>query len=250
MKSKPYGDNFTIEKLECVGHVQKRMGGRLRRLCKDWKGKKLSDGKKVGGAKGRLTNTVIDSLQNYYGLAIRKNPDDVNKMKNAVWATFLHKASTDANPQHSFCDESWCKFKQAQKENKPYTQKNALDKAVIEVIKPTFRDLAESALLEKCLHGRTLNINESFNSVVWTRVPKVNFVGIQTLNLGTYDAVICYNEGNKGRLKVLEDLGVKVGTNCRRIFSDIDRERVIKADNACGEVAKEESKNGKKESVR
>lgn len=27
---KPYGPDFEIEKMECVGHVQKRMGKRLR----------------------------------------------------------------------------------------------------------------------------------------------------------------------------------------------------------------------------
>ena len=36
--SKPYGD-LEIEKLECVGHVQKRCGGRLRKLKQSWKGK-------------------------------------------------------------------------------------------------------------------------------------------------------------------------------------------------------------------
>ena len=30
--SKPYGENFIINKKECVGHVQKRMGTRLREL--------------------------------------------------------------------------------------------------------------------------------------------------------------------------------------------------------------------------
>lgn len=30
--SKPYGDSFFIKKIECVGHVQKRMGTRLRTL--------------------------------------------------------------------------------------------------------------------------------------------------------------------------------------------------------------------------
>lgn len=28
---KPYGDGIDIQKLECVGHVQKRMGARLRK---------------------------------------------------------------------------------------------------------------------------------------------------------------------------------------------------------------------------
>lgn len=56
--------------MECVGHIQKRMGSRLRKLCKDMKGVKLTDNKVIRG-KGRLTDDTIEKLQNYYGLAIR-----------------------------------------------------------------------------------------------------------------------------------------------------------------------------------
>ncbi|GFX46045.1 uncharacterized protein TNCV_1920121 [Trichonephila clavipes] len=43
-EAKVYGDT-EVEKLECVGHVQKRMGTRLRNILKMGKGIKLSDGK-------------------------------------------------------------------------------------------------------------------------------------------------------------------------------------------------------------
>ncbi|CAN7944544.1 unnamed protein product [Ixodes hexagonus] len=58
---KPYGDSVEISKLECIGHVQKRMGTRLRRLKKENKVGKLSDGKGLSG-RGRLTDAVIDKL--------------------------------------------------------------------------------------------------------------------------------------------------------------------------------------------
>lgn len=48
-KSEPYGKNFDITKIECIGHVQKRMGARLRKRKQEMKGKKLSDGKSIGG---------------------------------------------------------------------------------------------------------------------------------------------------------------------------------------------------------
>ncbi|GFX21037.1 hypothetical protein TNCV_3346811 [Trichonephila clavipes] len=32
-----YGDEFPVEKLECIGHVQKRMGARLRALKNNFK---------------------------------------------------------------------------------------------------------------------------------------------------------------------------------------------------------------------
>ena len=44
VEAKPYGDILPV-KLECVGHVQKRLGIRLRQPREDCKGKKLGDGK-------------------------------------------------------------------------------------------------------------------------------------------------------------------------------------------------------------
>lgn len=60
LEAKPYGDEVVIEKLECVGHIQKRLGTRLRNLKKNMKGVDLSDGKPLGG-KGRLTDPEIDN---------------------------------------------------------------------------------------------------------------------------------------------------------------------------------------------
>lgn len=82
-ESKPYGDDIKIEKLECVGHVRKRMGTRLRKLKKDMKGLKLGDGKMQDGKK-RLTNVEIDKLQEYYGLAISRAGSDLEAMKRNV----------------------------------------------------------------------------------------------------------------------------------------------------------------------
>lgn len=71
---KEYGAEYEIEKEECVGHIQKRMGTRLRDLKKQYKGKKFDDGKGIGGA-GRLTDKVVDKMQNHYGSAIRQNKE-------------------------------------------------------------------------------------------------------------------------------------------------------------------------------
>ncbi|GFV79808.1 uncharacterized protein TNCV_1726331 [Trichonephila clavipes] len=100
-EAKVYGDT-EVEKLECVGHVQKRMCRRLRNILKMSKGIKLSDGKNISG-RGRLTLKEVDSIQHYYGLAIRKNLSTVEDMKRAIWAIYFHKLSTEDNPQHALC---------------------------------------------------------------------------------------------------------------------------------------------------
>ena len=52
-KEMPYGPDHIVEKEECVGHVMKRMGTRLRKLVERLKGQKLEDGKGLQG-RGRL----------------------------------------------------------------------------------------------------------------------------------------------------------------------------------------------------
>ena len=64
-------------------------------------GKKIK--KKILGGKGKLTAKIIEKLTAYYGLAIRRNHESVEKMKNVIWATYYHYSSTDENLQHSKC---------------------------------------------------------------------------------------------------------------------------------------------------
>ncbi|KAL7301968.1 hypothetical protein TKK_0005559 [Trichogramma kaykai] len=72
LASKPYGKNFLINKRECVGYVQKRMGKRLRGLVKNSvtdtvsKSGKKTKRKSLSG-KGELTGKMIDKLSVYYG---------------------------------------------------------------------------------------------------------------------------------------------------------------------------------------
>ncbi|GFU15425.1 uncharacterized protein TNCV_2700241 [Trichonephila clavipes] len=101
-EKKPYGDSVPIEKIECVDHVQKRMGSRLRKLKALWGGgNKLSDWKTIGG-KGSLTDAIISKLTTFYGNAIRANSHNVNEMRQAVWAVWAHTSSTDDEPKHWF----------------------------------------------------------------------------------------------------------------------------------------------------
>lgn len=63
-----------------------------------------------------LPDAVVDKLQTYYGLAIRRNVHDQTNMKNAIWAISYHKISTDENPPHDYCPkgpDTWCKYNKA-----------------------------------------------------------------------------------------------------------------------------------------
>ena len=136
-------DNVEIQKLECVGHVQKRMGTRIRRLKASYKKQKLSDGKGLDG-RGRLTDDMIDRIQNYYGMAIRQNTTNVSDMRKTVWALFFHVSSTDENPQHMLCPkgtESWCKYNRGLVTGEKYTHQHSLPLPIMEPVSYTHLDV-------------------------------------------------------------------------------------------------------------
>ncbi|GFW14843.1 uncharacterized protein TNCV_1563061 [Trichonephila clavipes] len=239
-EAKVYGDT-EVEKLQCVDHVQKRMGTRLRNILKMSKGIKLSDGKNISGC-GRLTLKEVYSIQHYYGLAIRKNLSSVEDMKRAIWAIYFHKLSTEDNPQHALCplgEDSWCGYKRSIVMGKFYIHKHSLPESILLKVKKVFRDLTEKDLLKKCFHGRTQNPNESFNKCIWERIPKTVFVGIETLKFGVMDAVICFNDGYVSRIKVFEALGIKPGYNTERALLIIDNKRIFVAERIANKVSLE-----------
>ncbi|GFX93176.1 uncharacterized protein TNCV_4760551 [Trichonephila clavipes] len=198
-EKEPHGDSVPIEKIECVGHVQKRMGSRLRKLKALWGEKNLSDGKTIGG-KDRRTDAIISKLTTFYGNAIRANSHNVNEMRNAVWAVWAHTSSTDDEPKHWFCPKgknSWCKYNVLVHNNtvNAFSHKNTLPKAVSEVIKPVFKDLSHLKLLRRCLGGKTQNANESLNSLIWKYSPKLILSGINVTKIAAFIAACEYNDG-------------------------------------------------------
>lgn len=97
LSAKPYGETL-VSKKECVGHVEKSMGMRLRNAKQSNKG--------IGGkGAGNLTDNIINEMTNFYGLAIRRHSDSIEEMQKEVWATFFHKSPSDNNPQHQNCPE-------------------------------------------------------------------------------------------------------------------------------------------------
>ena len=128
-----------------LGHVQKRVGTALRKLKKETP---------ALGGKGKLTDAMIDKLQNYYGIAIRSNVGDLNGMRKTIHASFFHCASSERRDLHTHCPtgpSSWCGFK---RDRNSFKHSPGLPDAVIAKVKPVCQRLSEDSLLEKCLHGK------------------------------------------------------------------------------------------------
>ncbi|KAE8740595.1 hypothetical protein FOCC_FOCC013896 [Frankliniella occidentalis] len=243
--AKPYGDELIPVKEECTGHVQKRMGKRLRDLKKSMAGKKLSDKKGIGG-RGRLTDKVIDKFASFYGNAIR-NAKNVKSMKKSIKAIWCHYRSTDARPSHQYCPKetsTWCKYNKAKNEGKLNTFKHVgtLPPPVMDAIKPVFDDLSKDDLLKRCLGNRTQNPNESLNAVIWKNVPKTVYCGLRILQIGVFDAVCMFNGGWKSRLKLMKRMNMVPGPYCVEFCNKTDFKRVTQADQRTLESTKEARK--------
>jgi hypothetical protein len=214
-----------VDKKECIGHVQKRMGTALRKLKKGNPG--------IGGKK-KLTNAMIDKLQNYYGIAIRSNVGNLNKMKKAIHATLFHCASNKDRPLHDHCPDgasSWCGYKRdAANKTKKFKHGVGLPLNVIALMKPIYIRLSDDNLLNKCLHGKTQNQNESFNGMVWQRVPKEVYVGRDLIEFGLYDAVAHFNEGSRTVLKLYDSLKIPPGKYTEVGCRVLDDERIYGAE--------------------
>ena len=111
------------------------------------------------GGKKRLTDEIIDRLQNYFGIAIRTNIGGLSGMKSAIAAVLFHVASTKEKPWHVHCPDgeaSWCGFKSDIAIGTTlYKHGAGLPMDVIKHVEPVFEELSDDKLLRKCLHGKT-----------------------------------------------------------------------------------------------
>ena len=226
-----YGDAYVVCKEECVGHVQKRLGSALRRYKNTKKGAKLSDGKGVSGP-GRLTDKLMDKMQNFFGQAIRNNSNEKEKMTNDIWAIMKHMVCEDGvtlAKQHENCpksESSWCKFWSNRQE---YDDSKRLPAPFFSELKPIFDRLSKDELLDRCLMGLTQNQNESINSILWSKCPKRKFCGRHKLVLGAAETVCHFNTGCASVAELLQECNVAVGSNSRHILESIDHKRIRQA---------------------
>ena len=153
-----------------------------------------------------MTKCRIDTLQNYFGLAIRQNVGDVIAMQRNLMASLYHVCSTDENPNHHMCpsdDNSWCGYN---RNKDTFRHVHGLPDALIGVIEPIYDDL-----LCKCLHGMTQNNNECLNKLIWDRCPNETFVSRLVIEDATYSAVSYFNDGSTSIKSMLCELKLVPG---------------------------------------
>lgn len=222
----PYGNDEPVTRKECIGHLCKIMGTRLRNVMKE--NGSIDGGKEVG----KLTDDVIKELTTSYELAIRKNNDSLKNMRSAIWATFHHKSSTDETPQHEFCPkgaDSWCKWRCAEAHGTlhKFCHSPSLDDDVLKAIKPIYESMSCPTLLERCLEGFNRHNSKSFNSTVWKIAPKDLNLGLDIVTIASHLSTIIFNEGSFPLLKILNDMGVQLGQQAKIYCEYSNGERIM-----------------------
>ena len=239
----PYSKKVVKE--ECVNHISKRLGTRLRLLKKTTTekvvtktGKNLKKSQLAG--KNKLTDKVITSLTKFFGQAIRENVNKtVQSMRDSALRGYYHCSSTDKEPRHEYCptgEKSWCFYNEAiAKNEKPGPHKKKmkvrfeLDKPELKHVLGIYLDLTRDDLLSKCLKGRTQNANESFHAKVWGRVSKIRFTSLPTLKYAISGAVSNHNFGYLKGCFTRRDLGFISTVSSKRKLEELDKERARKS---------------------
>ena len=180
----PIYNNVEVEKLECCGHVQKRMGRQLMNKAQELKTTTFDNngkGPKGIGGRGRLKKQAILNMQGHYGAAIRKNVGNIQSMRKAFRVILEHR-----NKLHQNCGNR-CPSK---KSNGGDPNCKALPEFVMKANPPVFETILSDELLEKCANGGTQNTNESFHHLTWERCLKTVFCGRRRIELAVADATV------------------------------------------------------------
>ena len=181
----------------------------------------------------KLTYAIIDKLQNYYGIVVRANPNNLEGLQKAIRATLFHVASSKDDNNHSQCPtgaSSWCKFnRDIFTGETTHKHGSGLPVETRKLLIPIYNELSSNELLQKCLHGKTQNQNESFNAMIWERLPKTKYNSLIQLELATFDAVAHFNFGHKATVLIYEKLNMIPGKYTLSGCTDLNRKRISHA---------------------
>ena len=123
-------------------------------------------------------------------------------------------------------NSSWCKY-QADKLNNTNTYKENLGiPAIIRETRSVFVSLSNEKLLSKYLHGKTQNNNESLNRLSGKRCSKDVVVGCTTLELDVASAIISFNHGLGGVLKMFSKLNISPGKYAEKHCLEKDSDQI------------------------
>ncbi|CAB4015843.1 exonuclease R569, partial [Paramuricea clavata] len=157
----PYG----IEKFSDIIHIKRSLTSRLHNLTSMKKFPNCST----------LSTKVIDYLVKCFMVAVNQNKGDPKSMQTSLKCIVPH-----AFGDHTKCNESWCRWKQDPTLYKhsylPYG-KDLHGEELKNALNDIFCQYHSDTMVEKLSPINNSQRNESFNSTVGSKTPKIRFYG-------------------------------------------------------------------------
>ena len=180
-----------------------------------------------------LSLSMCGQIASYYRLAVQRNSGDIPSILNGIKAIVLHLSANDENAEmhHQFCpftSNSWCRFQSAKFNGEPVpSHPNYLGEEATKLILDLFDDFGynTAAFVEKVSTGLSSNHNESLHNLLFTMTPKTEAIGMDVMKLSSALAIIRYNEGFEGIVRLLTKLDVEVTKRMRNAFNHLDSSR-------------------------
>ena len=139
-----------VAKLHCIGHGTETSRNFSTEFKSTISRSEIIRRKEHRGSWEIASYSLINSLQNYYGSAIRQS---ISKMVKSVKATLLHSNSADETPRHHLCPtgaNSRSKWQAVQALGEEYRHHKApIPEAIVRLLKPIYDQLGSPSLLEK-----------------------------------------------------------------------------------------------------
>lgn len=174
-------------------------------------------------------------------------------MAKATKAIMYHYASSEENPQHTFCPvgkDLWCSYQRDLANNTKLHQpiKNPLTPAIVEVIKPVFDRLGDENFLSGCERCATQNPNESLHHVIWALASKEQYTSPRETSRAVSLGCLLFNSGAEITYsQLLPKIGLRVDEKMVNEWKKIDSKRINTAEYKDKSTVKERRKKYKRQ---
>ena len=206
----PYG----VEKFSDIIHIKRSLTTRLYNLSKSEKFTKCSP----------LSQKVIEYLVKCFSIAVNQGKEDPKSIQTSLKSIVPHAFGI-----HDGCSEVWCGYKQDPTQykhaNLPYG-KDLHGDDLYTALEDLFGQYYNDEVVAKLAPVANSQRNESFNSVVGSKAPKIRcYGGSESNDFRVACAVAQTNTGHGYVNRTLEALGIEPGRNCIKYNLEMDKRK-------------------------
>ena len=142
-------------------------------------------------------------------------------MRAGIMASLYHTLMIDDETErHQYCpSNSWCAYKRGLPvQESPHH----LHSDFKEVLLPVYTYYTQPALLRRMVPGMNTNLLESYNSILWSILPKSKFHGTRKTEIAVMISIFWQQEGKKSIETLMNKLDLQVSESSLGYFNKLD----------------------------